>query len=137
MLPSSSPRILLFGTGSIGSFYAYIFSRAGCNVTAVCRSNFSPISSQSFKPDVAADKVPEGPYDFVVVASKSFRNFPLSNPAEILTPAIRPGHLIQNGIEIEAPYRDEFPDSPVISRVAYSPVTQVSPAVSYTTKSSG
>ena len=142
MSSKQSPRILLFGTGSIGAVYAFILSRVGCHITAVCRSNYSAIKfngiklqstifgSQSFKPDVVVEKIPEGQYDFVVVASKSF---PLSNPAEVLLPAIRHDHttivLIQNGIEIERPYREKFPDNPIISCVAFLPVSQTSPGV--------
>jgi 2-dehydropantoate 2-reductase len=64
------------------------------------------------------------------VTSKSFPN---PNAAELLVPAITPGHttvvLIQNGIDIEEPYREKFPDNAILSCVAYLPVTQISPGV--------
>jgi 2-dehydropantoate 2-reductase len=134
-----SPRILLFGTGAIGAVYAFILSRAKSHVTAICRSNYSAVKSngiqiespvfgsQTFHPDIVSASVPQGRYDYVVVASKSF---PRSNPAELLVPAITPGTtivLIQNGIDIEAPYQERFPDNPILSCVVYLPVTQTSP----------
>ncbi|KAG0651515.1 Meiotically up-regulated 72 [Hyphodiscus hymeniophilus] len=114
----------------------------GCHITAVCRSNYSAIKSngiriestvfgpQTFKPDVVADQTPEGQYDYVVVTAKAF---PLSNQAELLVPGVTAGHttivLIQNGIEIEDPYRKLFPENPILSCVVYLPVTQSSPGV--------
>lgn len=34
------PRVLLFGSGAIGTIYVYILQQAGCDVSAVCRSNY-------------------------------------------------------------------------------------------------
>lgn len=141
-MSSKSPRILTFGTGSLGSIYSFILARANCHITAICRSNYTAIKSdgiriestifgsQSFKPDLVVTEIPQDRYDYVVVATKSY---PKSKPAELLVPAITPGHtaivLLQNGIEIEAPYREKFPDNPILSCVAYLPVTQISPGI--------
>jgi 2-dehydropantoate 2-reductase len=142
-MPSeSSPKILLFGTGCIGSLYAFILARAKCHVTAVCRSNYDAVKSEGikiestifgchhFKPDVVAAEVPQDRYDFVVVESKSF---PHSNQAELIVPGVTPGHtsiaLLQNGIDIEAPYKEKFPDNPILSCVVYLPVTQITHSV--------
>ncbi|KAH8586264.1 ketopantoate reductase PanE/ApbA-domain-containing protein [Bisporella sp. PMI_857] len=144
MPPKSSPRVLLFGTGSIGAVYAFILARAKCHVTAVCRSNYDAVKSEGIKitstifgshefmPDVVAAEVPQGRYDYVVVASKSF---PLSNPAELVARAVTPEHtiiaLIQNGIDIEAPYKEKFPNNLILSCVVYLPVTQTSLGIFY------
>lgn len=142
MSPHSSPKVVIFGTGSIGSIYSFILARAGCHITAICRSNYNAVKangiqiesslfgSQHVKPDIVSTSVPSGRYDYVVVTSKAFPN---SNQAQLLVPAITPGHttivLIQNGIDIEGPYRAKFPDNPILSCVVYMPVTQTAPGV--------
>jgi 2-dehydropantoate 2-reductase len=142
MSSESSARVLIFGTGSVGAVYAFILARAKCHITAVCRSNYDAIKSegikiestiygsQAFKPDVVATEVSQGRYDYVLVTSKSF---PHSNQAELIVPAVTSGHttiaLLQNGIDVEAPYREKFPDNPILSCVVYLPVTQISPGI--------
>ncbi|KAK8208718.1 2-dehydropantoate 2-reductase [Phyllosticta capitalensis] len=122
-MTSSTPRILIFGTGSIGSVYAWLLSRAGCDVTCICRSNFShvrdngiTIHSQVFGSDlhcaprvyatvqdaVDDDNANNRPaYDFVLVAAKAI-------PDE---------------------YAAAFPSTPLLSGVVYLPATQTSPGV--------
>lgn len=41
--PTAPLEILILGTGSIGAVYSYFFTKAGANVTAVCRSNYEAI----------------------------------------------------------------------------------------------
>lgn len=45
-----APRILVFGTGSIGSVYTYLLSKAipSSNITAICRSNYDDASKHGF-----------------------------------------------------------------------------------------
>ena len=142
MLSESSPRVLIFGTGSIGAVYAFILGRADCHITTVCRSNYDVIKSEGikiestilgshiFRPDVVSTEIPQDRYDYVLVASKSF---PRANQAQLIALGVTPGHttivLLQNGIDIEAPYREEFPENPILTCVVYLPVTQVSPGV--------
>ena len=37
--------------------------------------------------------------------------------------------LVQNGIAIEEPYREMFPENPLLSTVVYLPATQIEPGV--------
>ena len=147
------PRILIFGTGAIGSCYAFVLSRAGCHITAICRSNYDAVASKgitiestiwgdhTFRPDVVAKSIEDvasqepqqrSKYDFIVVASKSF---PGSKPtqASLLSSAVTEGHtaiaLIQNGIAIEDEYSVAYPENPILSGVVYLPATQTSPGV--------
>ena len=144
------PHILLFGAGGIGAVYIYMFQKAGATVTAVCRSNYDAVigggftmfsakfGNQKFKPDHVvrtpeeAETDPGIPaVDFVVVCSKCF---PGSTPstADIIKPAIGRETaivLIQNGIDIEKEVASAFPQNPLLSCVAYLPVTQTSPGV--------
>lgn len=141
------PSILLFGGGAIGGVYIYSFLQAGCKVTAVLRSNYAHVKEHGFlvnsirfgcvdfRPtNVVRDiheAVKHGPYNFIVVCSKSF---PRSKPS--LADQIRPAMsketavvLIQNGIDIESDVSEAFPDNPLLSTVVYLPSTQTSPGI--------
>lgn len=156
MSPSepTRPRVLIWGTGSIGTAYAFVFSRANCHITAICRSNYEVAKSQgftlsstlwgthTFRPDIVARTVEEAisqscadqqqqqPYDYIVVTAKSL---PGSTPTQAsqLRRAVTEGHttiaLIQNGIDIEPEYAELYPTNPLLSCVVYLPATQTSP----------
>lgn len=143
--PSHPPNVLVFGVGSIGAVYLYQLQKAGCKVTAVCRSNYQAVKesgftlhsvrfgTQKYKPDHVVRSVAECPkdvdYDFVVVCSKSF---PGSRPslADMIRPAIKETQpctailLAQNGIDIEQEVADAFPQNPILSGVIYLPAVQ-------------
>ncbi|OAP55306.1 hypothetical protein AYL99_10279 [Fonsecaea erecta] len=140
----NAPRILLFGAGSIGAVYLYQFQRAGCQVTAVCRSNYQAVKQNgftmhskrfgnvSFRPDFVVRSVAECPedvtYDFVFIATKSF---PGSKPSlsDLIEPVVRGRPqtaivLAQNGIAIEDEVAQAYPDNPLLSCAVYLPATQ-------------
>ncbi|KAK8108663.1 hypothetical protein PG984_014464 [Apiospora sp. TS-2023a] len=146
-----APRILVFGTGSVGSVYTYLLSKAvpSSNITAICRSNYEVASQHGFtihstlwgndlnvKPTIArtvgnAVALSNGEaFDYIVVCSKALPTKP--STAELIRPAVS-AHtaivLIQNGVAIEEPYADAFSDNPLLSTVVYLPATQVQPAV--------
>lgn len=141
---SPAPRILLHGSGAIGTIYVYLLSEAGHSVTAVCRSNYSVAKSKGFFID--SEKYGHGirihpqivestteaagsePYDYVIVATKAL---PESETSKVIAPVVNEGRttivLIQNGIGIEDEYSKAFPNNPLLSCVAYLPTTQISP----------
>lgn len=137
-------RILLFGTGSVGTVYAYLLKRGGAEVTAVCRSNYEAAKANGFtinstkfgdihfKPKVVKQPADAtGTWDFIVVCAKSMPGSKPSQP-EIIKPAVGPDTaivVIQNGIAIEEEYAELFPQNPILSCVTYLPVTQTSPGV--------
>ncbi|KAH9220990.1 2-dehydropantoate 2-reductase [Leptodontidium sp. 2 PMI_412] len=145
-----TPRVLIFGTGSIGATYAFVLSRAlpASNIVTVCRSNYDSASKDGFtinsflwgqnqkvRPvvvrsvDEAAESDP-APFDYVVVCSKALPTVP--STAEMIKPAISPQTtivLIQNGIAIEEPYAKLYPNNPLLSTVVYLPASQTSPGV--------
>ncbi|KEF59910.1 2-dehydropantoate 2-reductase [Exophiala aquamarina CBS 119918] len=149
------PRILIFGTGSIGAVYAWVLSRAvgESNIFAVCRSNYDIARRQGFtinsalfgenlnvRPVVvksaaeAAAAVSSDDehsfFDYVVVTAKAIPSTP-SIPSQIQD-AVGPETsvvLIQNGIGVEEIYRTAFPYNPILSCVVYLPATQISPGV--------
>ncbi|KAK8092063.1 2-dehydropantoate 2-reductase [Apiospora hydei] len=150
-----APRILVFGTGSIGAVYTYLLSKAipASNITAICRSNYEDASKYGFtiqstiwgndlnvKPRIArtveeAVALSNGePFDYVLVCSKAIPT--TQSTAELIRPAVSTSEqhktaivLIQNGVGIEEPYAQAFPENPLISTVVYLPATQVRPAV--------
>jgi 2-dehydropantoate 2-reductase len=137
-------RVLVFGAGSIGAAYIYIFTKGGAQVKAVCRSNHTAAKANGFlinstlwgdvhvQPEVFCDpSEASGPWDFVVVCSKAMPN---QNPstAQTIKPAVGPSTtivIIQNGIAVEEEYAALFPDNPILSGVVYLPATQTAPAV--------
>lgn len=149
------PRILIFGTGSIGAVYAWVLARAvgEKNIYAVCRSNYDIASTQGFtinstlfgqnqnvRPvvvksaaEAAATTTSDDkkqPFDYVIITAKAIASTP-SIPSQI-RPAVGPETaivLIQNGIAIEEIYRTAFPSNPILSCVVYLPATQTSPGV--------
>ena len=146
------PRILIFGSGAVGTVYAYLLSRATSpsHIHCICRSNYTVASTSGFtinstifgdnihfKPNVSrtvADAVASSPlgekFDYIVVTAKAIPSQP--SIAEQLRPAVGPDTtiaLIQNGIAIEEPYAELYPNNPLLSCVVYLPTTQTSPGV--------
>ncbi|KAK5062625.1 hypothetical protein LTR84_004698 [Exophiala bonariae] len=154
---SPPPRILIFGTGSIGAVYAWVLAQAvgESNVFAVCRSNYDIAKKQGFtiNSGIFGDNLNVRPvivrsaaeaaeistttsnnrdqvpiFDYVIITAKAIPSTP-SIPSQI-APAISPQTtivLIQNGIGIEQIYHDAFPENPILSCVVYLPATQTSP----------
>jgi 2-dehydropantoate 2-reductase len=146
-----APRILIFGTGSIGATYAFVLSRAvpASNIVTICRSNFESASQNGFtinsslwgenqkvqpvvvrSVDEAVAIVADSHFDYVIVCSKALPTVP--STAEQIKPAISPKTtivLMQNGIGIEEPYSKLFPDNPLLSTVVYLPATQINPGI--------
>lgn len=144
------PRILLFGTGSVGAVYLYLLSKVAIT-TAVCRSNYTTVKTHGFTINSAifgtgihfaphvvrsceeaaasssssnSSSPEDNVFDYIIVCSKAI---PGSIPAAI-APAVTPGRttivLVQNGIGIEAEYASAFPHNAIISAVVYLPATQ-------------
>ncbi|KXS95765.1 hypothetical protein AC578_1727 [Pseudocercospora eumusae] len=143
---STKPKILLFGSGAIGTIYMYLLLKAGCDVTAVCRSNYTAAKSNGFHIDsevfgkgihinpkvvrtVSEASDPTTPYDYLIVSCKAI---PSAKTSSTIAPAVTPNHttivLIQNGIDIEPEYALAFPHNNILTCIAYLPTTQTSPA---------
>ncbi|KAF9976646.1 hypothetical protein BGZ73_008117 [Actinomortierella ambigua] len=135
-------RILTVGTGAVGAYYTWVIQKSGrANVTAVCRSNYEAVKANGievqttawgegphvFKPDHVAKTVPAETYDYIIVCMKFLPG--TYNIPDIIEPAVKASPnaaivLIQNGIGIEESIQERFPNSPVLSAVAYIGVTQ-------------
>jgi 2-dehydropantoate 2-reductase len=141
------PRILIVGTGSIGIVYSVIFTRAGAEVVCVCRSNYDEarasglklesqlFGDQTIHPTVVssvdeAARTSDKPFDYVVVATKSFPGSQLQSVQSLkpmLNNAATSVVLLQNGIGIEKDYHQEHPGTQIISGVVYMPTSRTSP----------
>jgi 2-dehydropantoate 2-reductase len=142
-------HILVFGTGNIGSVYTCILDRGGASVTCVCRSNYGVARSHGLRvksailgdlhsrPSIVRNvttalSLSKSSFDFVLVCTKATPQT-TSLVIESIRPAIIPGLttivLIQNGLGIEQAFRAAFPETTIISGVAYLPTEQVSPGV--------
>lgn len=146
-------RVLLVGSGGVGTMASYALETGGkAEVTAICRSNYEAATKngftidslehghdiQGFKPTHILTKVPNvqeeslEPFEYVVVTTK---NVPDISPTvlDIITPAVTPGVtsiiLLQNGLNIEKPIIERFPDNVVISGVSLIQAAETSHGV--------
>ncbi|KAL1639389.1 hypothetical protein SLS58_007970 [Diplodia intermedia] len=132
-------RVLVVGTGGVGTMASVALEKSGrATVTAVLRSNYDQVKAHGFeidscdhgklsgwRPSHIVPAVPHAnpaePFDYVVVTMKNIPE--VSNIPEVIRPAVTDGHtaivLIQNGIGIEQPLVDAFPQSVVLSGVSF------------------
>ncbi|KAJ2449456.1 hypothetical protein EV183_004881 [Coemansia sp. RSA 2336] len=135
-------NVLLVGAGALGSIYAWRLQEGGVHVTCVCRSNYSTVQSQGFsigseaygqhtyRPSRVVSSVDEAVangevYDFIIFCTKALPN--LSDNSHIIAPAVSQSTivmLIQNGIGIEEPFVERYPETPLVSVIAYIDVSQ-------------
>ncbi|KAL2826632.1 ApbA-domain-containing protein [Aspergillus cavernicola] len=147
-------RVLVVGTGGIGTMAAYALEKGGlAEATAVMRSNYDAaikngidIDSvqwgqvKAWRPTAITKNVPDvskgdvAPFDYILVTTKNIPDVP-PTVADIISPAVTPGKtaivLSQNGINIEKPLIARFPTTPVISSVAYTGATETAHAKIY------
>lgn len=138
-------RVLVIGTGAIGSAYAYFLAQGGCEVTTLCRSNHgavaangirmnfkhSPEKNTWFRPAHVIRNLTEASgidFQYIVITTKTVDSaVVIRDLSTTLASVSCPIVLIQNGIGIEEPWRLAFPSSKIISGVVYLPCTQLSP----------
>ena len=141
---TDTPRVLIVGAGAIGSFYGAILARGGASVEAVSRSEADVIREQgfrinsqdmgdlSFRPDAVYQSVEEvtTPPEFVLLSVKVLDDL---DRAALIRPAVGPETvivLVENGIDIERPIKEAFPDNPLVSGLAFVAVSRTGTAQS-------
>ncbi|KAG1048940.1 hypothetical protein G6F43_008705 [Rhizopus delemar] len=128
------------GTGAIGAIYSWRLAQS-CEVTTVCRSSYNAVKEKGF--DITSGKfgnaifhphsvvqsvhdVTSKHFDCILVTLKAIPE--AYNVADIIAPVVTDNNtiiaLIQNGLDVEKPIFDRFPDNPIISIVAYISVSQ-------------
>jgi 2-dehydropantoate 2-reductase len=136
----SQPRILVVGTGAVGGFYGGKLAQTGARVATLCRSDYETVRSEGidikstygdfiFAPDQVIRDLKEygSPPDYILVALKVL---PEIDTAEIIRTTVGPETvivLLQNGVEIDEPVAQAFPDNEIISGLAFICVTRSAP----------
>ena len=130
-------KILVIGAGAIGAFYGGVLAKAGCEVSAVARSDYAAIAAGGYRIEShlgdlswrpaqvvrsAADY--RGPADFLLVCLKLTA---ATDPVALIRPALGKETkivFVANGIDVDAPLAAAFPDHELISGVAYAAVSR-------------
>lgn len=131
-------KILLVGSGGVGTIASYSLEYTGkASVTSVIRSDYQTVTEkgftidscdygyiEAFRPTNVVKSVGEankfGPFDFIVLATKCLPD--ITDMTEVVAPAVTQNTalvLVQNGIDIEGPFIDRFPDQVILSGVSF------------------
>lgn len=133
-------QILVVGAGAVGGFYGCRLAQAGASVSTVHRSDYEVVRDQGihiesmegpahFRPAQVLQRVADydGEPDYLLVCLKSLPELDIPS---IIEPAVGKKSvivLLQNGIEIEAPIQERFPDHEIISGLAFICVSRIRP----------
>lgn len=136
-------KILVIGSGAVGSFYGSLLAKAGAEVAMVARSDYpqvrehgitirseSPLGTYRFRPVQVFRDVSEVDFapDYVLLCIKVVEG---ADRAGLLRGALAPSShivLISNGVEIEAEIAAAFPEHELISGLAFICVSRTAPA---------
>ncbi|MFC1770951.1 ketopantoate reductase family protein [Candidatus Margulisiibacteriota bacterium] len=135
-------KVLVLGSGAIGSLYGGKLQKAGAEVALICRSDFATVKNKGifikspggdwrFNPDevISAAKEYSGNPDYILITTKVL---PKINVTELIRLAVRPGTsliLLQNGIDIEKGLQKKFPGNEIISGLAFVCATRIKPGL--------
>jgi len=135
-------KILIVGTGAIGSLYGGKLAQAGADVSVVCRSDYEVVKKHGievkshwgnfhFMPKKVLRDVRDydEKADFILVATKVL---PEISVPDLIAPALASQTsiiLLQNGIHIEKPIAEKFPNQHLISVIAFVCVSKISAGI--------
>lgn len=130
-------KVLVIGAGAIGAFYGGVLAKAGCEVSAVARSDFDTVAANGYRIEshlgdlswrpaqlVRASADYRGPADYLLVCLKLTAK---TDPVALIGPALGKDTVIvfvANGIDIDAPVAAAFPGHELVSGVAYAAVSR-------------
>jgi 2-dehydropantoate 2-reductase len=134
-------KILVIGTGAIGSFYGSLLAKAGAEVSVVARSDYEHVAEHGidltsekmgdwhFKPAAVYRNLPEikDKPDYVLLCVKML---PGIDQAALVRDALGSNTsivLIANGIDVELELAKAFPKHELISALAFVCVTRTAP----------
>lgn len=134
-----NPKILLIGTGAVGSYFGGRLAQAGASVSTLCRSDYDIVRSSGisiksiagnfyFKPEQVMHDISEykDEPNFIIVATKALPEIQIS---ELIKKTVYPHTaivLLQNGIGIEDDVASAFPLNEIISGITFIYVTRTS-----------
>jgi 2-dehydropantoate 2-reductase len=129
---SESVKVLVVGAGGVGAYFGGRLAQAGADVSVICRSDYEHVKNDgftieshvgdfTFKPAGVYKSCAEypGKADYLIVTTKVL---PEIDVVDLIRPAVSSKTsivLIQNGIDIEQPIAEAFPDNEIISGIAY------------------
>ncbi len=141
MPDSQQSAVLVIGAGAIGAFYGGMLSRAGADVSVVCRSDAevvrargfdirSPMGDFVFRPSRVLRATGEygAAADYLVLAVKTVQGL---DRVSLIRDAVGPRTvivLIGNGIGIEQEIANAFPDNELVSVLAFIAVSRTGEA---------
>jgi len=133
------PKILIIGTGAIGSFYSSILQKGGADISVMCRSDYQTVKEKGIsiisteheshffpKNVLKFDEKHTLKADYVLVATKVL---PEIDTIALLKGSVAPEStiiLLQNGINIEHTIQKAFPNNEIISALAFVCVNRIS-----------
>ncbi|PPJ52163.1 hypothetical protein CBER1_10029 [Cercospora berteroae] len=140
-----SSRVLLFGLGAIGGFYAYIIGKnKNVSLSVIARSNYDAVKQDGLKIDsdvhgkcdVNIDHVYKSipditntAFDFIVCAHKAIKPATIPPLFKPITNDQTTFVIIQNGVGNEEPFRAIYPSNTIISCVAWTGAVQKTPGI--------
>lgn len=126
------PKILCVGSGALGSYYSGILQRGGAETTLLCRSDYEVVKENgivvkscdgdfSYNPDHVINSVTELSYepDFIFVFLKVLPEIDLVSIIKGAVASKTTIVLVQNGIDIETPIQNAFPNNEIIGGLAF------------------
>jgi len=135
-------KVLVIGAGAIGAFYGGVLARAGCEVSAVARSDFEAVKANGYRIEshlgdlswrpaqlVRSGADYRGPADYLLVCLKLTAS---TDPVALIRPALGERTVIvfvANGIDVDSPIAAAFPGHELIAGVAYAAVSRESSGV--------
>jgi 2-dehydropantoate 2-reductase len=134
-------NVLIVGAGAVGALFGSALARQGARVSVVCRSDYDAVSRDGydihskvfgdhrFRPANVYRNVADcrEPPDYLLLTSKVLENV---DRAALIRPAVGPRTvivLIQNGVDIEPPIAEAFPDNELLSSLAFVAVGRGAP----------
>lgn len=135
----SIPKILLVGTGGVGTIVAYglVYNKKAC-VSVVVRSDYTKVKEsgwsinsvdygkiEGWKPDNIYSSVEEAAkdttFDYVIITTKNLPD--VIEPIDVVSSAITPEKttvvLIQNGFDLGRPFIAKYPKNYCLSGVSH------------------
>ncbi len=126
-------KVLIVGAGAIGSFYGALLSKAGADVSVVCRSDYNIVKQHgykikshnlgnwTFKPAQVLKTATDykGQTDYIILCTKVISG---TDRVKLIQGAVTQNTciaFIQNGVEIEQELIDAFPKNEIISGLAF------------------
>ena len=143
-------KVLLFGLGAIGGFYAFILSRnSNVSLSVIARSNYQAVTDNGLHIQsqnhgdhtVKFDGVYCSPseantkFDYIVCAHKAVNPSATPPPFKNVVSDQTTFVIIQNGVGNEEPFRTTFPKCSILSCVTWVGALQSEPGLIKHTKS--